>query len=178
MIKKPLILGLYVFGIALPVLSLLGSWMLAEADGTPLPAVQARQVLEKPLQYEVSVVLKLIQVYVTDKSGKPVRDLTKDEFALTDSGRRVAITEFERHDLAAAPTGVENPAREAKPALEPVGTPALNRKFVILFDFAFNTASGIKASMDAVRHFLDTEVQPEDELAFISYSMLKGFEDP
>ncbi len=174
MIKKPLILGLYVFGMALPVLSLLGSWMLANADGTPLPAVQARQVLEKPLQYEVSVVLKLIQVYVTDKSGKPVRDLTQDEFALTDSGRRVAITEFERHDLAAAPTGVENPAREAKPALEPVGTPALNRKFVILFDFAFNTASGIKASMDAVRHFLDTEVQPEDELAFISYSMLKG----
>ena len=129
---------------------------------------------QPPLKYEVSVTLKLIQVYVTDKNGKPVRDLTKDEFTLADNGQRVAITEFERHDLAAVPTGEETPVPEPAPAPAPEEAPALNRKFVILFDFAFNTASGVKASIDAARHFLDTEVQPGDELAFISYSMLKG----
>src|SRR5512137_2005867 len=65
---------------------------------------------QPPLKYEVSVTLKLIQVYVTDKSGKPVRDLTKEEFRLTDNGQPVTLSAFEKHDLAAAPTaGVEAP---------------------------------------------------------------------
>ena len=130
---------------------------------------------QPPLKYDVSVTLKLIQVYVTDKSGRPVRDLTKDEFKLTDNGRPVTISAFEKHELAAAPTArVEAPAPEPAAATEPAAAPVLNRKFVILFDFAFNTVAGIKASIEASRHFLDTEVGPDDELAFVSYSMLKG----
>jgi VWFA-related protein len=130
---------------------------------------------QPPLKYEVSVTLKLIQVYVTDKSGKPVRDLTKDEFRLTDNGRPVTISAFERHDLAAAPTaGVEAPAPDPAAAPEPAVAPVLNRKFVILFDFAFNTGHGIVAGVKAARNFLDTEVRPQDELAFVSVSMLKG----
>jgi VWFA-related protein len=135
----------------------------------------AQQSPQQPsLRYEVSVTLKLIQVYVTDKGGKPVRDLTKDEFTLTDNGQPVTITEFEKHDLVAEPVGAETPAPETKPVPMLSGTPTLNRKFVILFDFAFNTQRGVAASIKAARHFLDTEVRPEDELAFVSYSMLKG----
>jgi len=114
------------------------------------------------------VTLKLIQVYVTDKDGKPVRDLTQEDFALFDGGRPVTLTAFEKHDLAGAP------ASEAAPAPEPAAASALNRKFVIFFDFAFNTVNGVKTSIDAARHFLDTEVRPGDEVAFVSYSMLKG----
>jgi len=143
-------------------------------SGVPAASSQESQAPAKPLQYDVAVTLKLIQVYVTDKDGKPVRDLTSKEFSLFDNGRPVTISAFERHDLASAPTGGAAPVLESRPAPEPVETPALNRKFIILFDFAFNTVSGVKASLDAARHFLDTEVQPEDELAFISYSMLKG----
>ncbi len=136
----------------------------------------AHQSPQQPaLKYEVSVTLKLVQVYVTDKSGQPVRDLTRDEFTVTDNGKRVVISAFERHDLAAAPmAGVEAPAPEPAPAPASNEAPSLSRKFVILFDFAFNTASGVKAGIVAARHFLDTEVRPEDELAFVSYSMLKG----
>ncbi|RPJ03380.1 MAG: VWA domain-containing protein, partial [Candidatus Aminicenantes bacterium] len=142
--------------------------------GAPAASPQVAQSPAKPLQYDVAVTLKLIQVYVTDKDGKPVRDLTSEEFSIFDNGRPVTISAFERHDLAAAPTGVASPAPEAATAPEPVEAPTLNRKFVIFFDFAFNTASGVKASLDAARHFIDAEVQPDDELAFISYSMLKG----
>ncbi|MGZ5424657.1 MAG: hypothetical protein ACXWH4_08890, partial [Candidatus Aminicenantales bacterium] len=35
--------------------------------GTPRPQSQDAQALTKPLQYEVAVVLKLVQVRVTDK---------------------------------------------------------------------------------------------------------------
>ncbi len=126
----------------------------------------------KPLRYDVAVTLKLIQVYVTDKNGKPVRDLTREDFSLFDSGRPVALTAFEKHDFSGAPAAEAAPA--PAPAAEQATPPALNRKFVILFDFAFNSHSGVRASIDAVRHFLDTEVRPGDEVAFVSYSMLKG----
>lgn len=140
-----------------------------------LPGEAARQSPQQPpLQYQVSVTLKLIQVYVTDKSGKTIQDLTKDDFTLYDNGKPVTITEFERHKLAPVSPGAEAPPPEAKPGPAPVEARTIHRKFIILFDFAFNTARGVAASIDAARHFLDSEVRPEDELAFLSYSMLKG----
>ena len=112
---------------------------------------------------------------MTDKSGKPVRDLTRDEFTLIDNGKPVTITEFEKHDLAAAPTaGVEAPAPEPAAVPEQAVAPALNRKFIILFDFAFNTGHGVKASVEAARRFIDATVVPGDELAFASFSMFDG----
>jgi VWFA-related protein len=130
---------------------------------------------QPPLKYEVSVTLKLIQVYVTDKSGKPVRDLTKDEFKLTDNGKPVTFSAFEKHDLAAAPkTGVAALAPEPAAAAVPREAPVLGRKFIIFFDYAFNTGHGVKASLVAARQFLDTVVRPDDELAFASFSMFDG----
>ena len=67
------------------------------------PILNPESVLEKKeqkgLQYEVTVVLKLIQVYVTDKEGNPVTDLDKSEFTIFDNGEFKEITEFERHIL-------------------------------------------------------------------------------
>jgi hypothetical protein len=45
-------------------------------------AVQEAQQQQTQLRHEVKVMLKLIQVYVTDNKGKPVLDLTKDDFLL------------------------------------------------------------------------------------------------
>ena len=47
-----------------------------------------------PLQHEVTVTLKLIQVYVSDRDGNPVLDLTKDDFLLYDNGRPMTVTDF------------------------------------------------------------------------------------
>jgi VWFA-related protein len=153
---------------------LAGLVLLGLPPGIAPSTKQSQQTPAKPLQYDVAVTLKLIQVYVTDKDGKPVRDLTSTEFKLTDNGKPVTITAFEKHDLAAAPAGAAAPVPEAVPVTEPATAPALSRKFIILFDFAFNTAHGIVAGVQAARHFLDTEARPGDELAFISYSTLKG----
>lgn len=76
-------------------------WLLGLA-GTALLLLQAAgSVLaqQAPLRHEVSVTLKLVQVYVTDKSGRPVADLTRDDFRVFDGGKRVAVTEFERHEV-------------------------------------------------------------------------------
>jgi len=127
-----------------------------------------------PLQHEVSVILKLIPVHVTDKGGKPIRDLNKDEFAITDNGSPVAVSAFEKHELAASPVGIRTPAPRTTEATGSSPDRFLNRRFILLFDFAFNTGHGIVASVTAARRFLQTEVQPGDEIALISYSMLRG----
>jgi VWFA-related protein len=139
------------------------------------PPGQEIENLQKPLQYEVAVTLKLIQVYVTDKKGNPVMDLTQDDFIVFDNGRPVTITEFERHDLFAAPptSEIETPDEclVSTPATPPQ---TMNRKFFLFIDFAFNNQKGVDKSVKAALHFLDTQLTPGDEVALLSCSMMRG----
>jgi len=68
--KKPLVGFLAFFGI------LVGSYL-----GIGLRAQETKQQPTQ-LKHEVKVTLKLVQVYVTDKKGNPVLDLTKDDILL------------------------------------------------------------------------------------------------
>ncbi|MCX6577166.1 MAG: VWA domain-containing protein [Candidatus Aminicenantes bacterium] len=132
---------------------------------------------QKPVEYEVAVTVKLIQVYVTDKKGKPVRDLTKEDFIVTDSGRPVKLSEFEKHLLEVAAEKIAPPPPKEKEQVvtTPIPPPeALSRKFFLFFDFAFNNQRGVRKSKEAALHFIDTEVKPDDEVGLISYSMLNG----
>jgi len=133
------------------------------------------QEVNRPLQYEVSVVLKLIQVAVIDKKGQPVRDLDRDDFLVYDNGRPVEITAFERHSIRLGPARPEDkptvPEAPAKPGAE---ARALTRKFFFLFDFAFNNPRGIGKAKEAALGFLDTKVGPEDEVAVLTYTMVRG----
>jgi VWFA-related protein len=134
--------------------------------------VQARPA-QTQLQHEVKVTLKLIQVYVTDKKGNPVLDLTKDDFLVFDEGQKKELTEFERHVLnlpgakeGAAPEVVETPAPPARELMP--------RKFFLFFDFAFNNAIGIEKARKAALYFIDAQLQPQDEVGIISYSAMKS----
>jgi uncharacterized protein YpmB len=62
---------------------------------------------ETELQHQVSVTLKLVQIYVTDKKGFPVVDLNKEDFTIQDNGDKKQITEFERHILHLPPSETE-----------------------------------------------------------------------
>ncbi len=146
--------------------------------GPPRSQAQDVRALTKPLQYEVSVVLKLIQVRVTDKKGNPVPDLTREDFAVTDNGTPVVLTEFERHaigtpvpDAAAGdePKPLDAPSRPDASAARPAG-----RKYFLFFDFAYNNVRGILKAQTAALHFLETVVRPEDELAVLTYSAVGG----
>jgi VWFA-related protein len=119
--------------------------------------------------HDVSVTLKLVQIYVTDKKGNPAPGLTAADFEITDDGKPVSITDFEYH-AAVFPGATDNaPAQATAPA------PAkLNRKFFLWFDFGFNDPSGIKRAKAAGLHFMDTQIRPEDQVALLSSSSLKG----
>ncbi len=144
-------------------------------DSASQEAVQ----FQKPLQHEVSVTLKLVQVYVTDKKGKPVQDLQKSDFIVYDNGQRKEITDFEKHILNRPPVKAEPQPAEEKivpTTLPPPDQviPAITRKFFLLLDFAFNNQQGVNKSKEAALHFIDTEIMPDDQVGLLSYSMLKG----
>jgi VWFA-related protein len=142
------------------------------------PASQETQALTKPLQYEVSVVLKLISVHVTDKKGNPVNDLTREDFTVTDNGSPVVLTEFERHALGPAAPEVAPEARpeaEAeKSRPEAAAVRPASRKFFLFFDFAYNNVRGVLKARNAALHFMDTVVSPGDEVAVLTYSAVGG----
>ena len=158
---------------------LFGPTSLASPSAPRSGPADTPQALTKKPQHEVSVVLKLIQVYVTDKKGRPVDDLALGDFAATDNGQPVVLTEFERHALADVPAGEGLPGEEAPAPQRPGSSdrrtdPAATRKFFLFFDFAFNNARGLVKAKTAALHFLDTKVSPGDEIGVLTYTMLKG----
>ncbi len=125
---------------------------------------------QETLQYEVTVTLKLIQVYVIDKKGNPVTDLKKSDFELYDNRKPVEITEFEKHILYLA----EKKAQEIKSSVSLKTPSRMNRKFFLFFDIAFNDEQGIMRSKKAALHFIDTQLHPKDEVGVFSFSVKKG----
>jgi VWFA-related protein len=153
------------------ILLVLGSLCLiaglfSQSSSVPQEAVRP----QKPLQYEARVTIKLIQVIVVDKQGKPVTNLRKEDFVLTDNGQEMKLTEYERHMLSL-------PSAEAPVEERVVSTPLqaprlLNRKFFLFFDFAYNNPAGVRKMGETARRFLDTQVLPTDEIGVVSYSLL------
>ena len=125
---------------------------------------------ETKFQYEVQVTLKLVQIYVTDKKGNPVLDLTKDDFLIFDEGKPQKTTEFEKHVLVQE----EEPQPEVPKIQGPPAQELMPRKIFFLFDFAFNNGLGLEKSRKAVIHFIDSELQPTDEISLLSYSAIKS----
>jgi len=135
---------------------------------------------QEALQHEVAVTLKLVQVFVTDKKGNPVIDLTKDDFILYDSGKLKKITDFEKH-LLAEHEKLAKPEKKLEEKLDETELAPrrkiplkMNRKFFLLLDLERNDGLGIINSKKAALHFIDTQVQPTDEVGILSNSPLGG----
>jgi VWFA-related protein len=144
-------------------------------SGGQKPSAQVKtKAAEAPLQHQVTVTLKLIQVFVTDAKGKSAFDLERSDFVLYDNGAPQTITDFEKHVLAAPaaePAGVE-----AAPAPPPArdAAPLLSRKFIFFIDYGRNDLEGLGKSRKAAVEFLDTKVQKDDEVALFSFSTASG----
>lgn len=134
---------------------------------------------QEGLQEQVVVTLKLVQVHVADKKGNPITDLTKDDFILYDNGKLQKITDFEKHFLlkpgkpVIPDEKVEETVVETELPPSPLKIPSrMNRKFIFLFATA--GPSKIVKSKNAARRFIDTQIQPTDEVGVMSYNWMSG----
>jgi VWFA-related protein len=132
-----------------------------------LPAAQE-------LQHEVTVTLKLIQVYVTDSQGNPVTDLQVSDFVLFDNGRSQNITDFEKHLLPQTAAEVDETLTETPVPVSKVGSLRMNRKFFLIIDLFRNDLPGMKQAKKAALHFIETQLLPADEIALLTYSQNHG----
>lgn len=139
-------------------------WILFCSTLLAASIVGQEQEITDPAQHETSVTLKLIQVHVSDKDGNPVQNLTQEEFTLYDNGQLMTLTEFEIHQA--------KPKEKSEKV--PRETPRLNRKFFLLLDAYRNDAPGLKKARTTALHFINTQVQPTDELGLLTYSIGKG----
>ncbi len=132
------------------------------------------QDLSKQLRSDVTVTVKLIQAYVTNKDGKPVTDLTAADFEVTDNGKPVAITHFEKHIVGGGQIASPAPVQPASSQPQPVQAPRLSRKFFLFFDFAFIDQRSARKAREAGLQFIDNEVKPGDEVGVLSFSSMRG----
>ncbi len=153
-------------------LVLMAGLMSGGVAAGPHLRAQANAEAQKPLQYNVTVTLKLVQVYVSGKDGRPVGDLDASEFEVFDNGRSMPITHFEKHMLGSPEEAAVKPAPEAPP--ESGKTPELGRKFLLLFDFAFIEPQGVLKAREAGLHFIDAELRPGDEVGVLTYTSMRG----
>jgi len=151
----------FIFGLFLPT---------GIFKGTELAAQAKTKAVQESYQHEVTVTLKLVQVFVADRQGNPALDLDKPDFLLYDNGKLQTITDFERHFLSAPETQLE----ETRPSPGRHLPFLMNRKFIFLIDYESNDLEGIAKSRNAARQFIDTRVQPDDEIALFSYSSFRG----
>ncbi len=124
------------------------------------------QELPKELQikpkHEVTVAVKLIQVYVTDKDGIPARELTADDFEIYDNNKLVPAIHFEKHFI------------EETTDTSAADRPALNRKFILFFDLAFTDARGLLKAKEAALSFMESSILPTDEISLLTYTANRG----
>lgn len=139
----------------------------------PVCAQQEKKT-QSELQHEVTVVLKLIQVHVTDRKGHPITDLEPADFVLRDNGKVHAITDFERHIQPPHPETREEAVEETVPAAARDVAGQLNRKLIFVFDLARSSVQGLSKSKDTALHFLDTQVLPSDEIGVVTFSQTNG----
>jgi len=146
---------------------------LAGLSGTRGLASQPKPKAEQPrepLQYKVIVIRKLIHVIVTDRKGKPVSDLRKDEFVLFDNGQEKTITEFDNHTLS-LPGEERRPTAAAPIEKAPApAAPLMSRTFFILFDLVFADPGGFRLGRQAAVRLLEKDLRPGDQIGVLSFS--------
>ncbi len=115
-----------------------------------------------------------LRVVVTDKSGRVIDTLKKEDFELIDDGRPQEINFFslERILPASAPsTPGETVAREAAPA---EAASSVTRTVVFFVDTIHLTASDMPMVKQSLRRFLSQQVSDQDMVALITSSGALG----
>lgn len=115
---------------------------------------------------EVQVTLVEVPVTVVDRDGNPLRGLTKENFELSDDGKKVPIEYFEVLDLPELAAKKRNPA-------EPL-PPAATRHFVLMFDLANSSPGTIHRAGEAAKIFLQEQLGATDLAAISTFSVETG----
>jgi VWFA-related protein len=120
---------------------------------------------------EVSIVN--LDCIVTDKSGRRVRHLNRDDFEILENGKRQPVTNFaEFSDDAVTADASSSPSpegREQSSAANAGLTPATKRTIVIFADDFFAERFSIAPIVGSLKALLSAEIRPGDAVSVIAW---------
>src|ERR1051325_641623 len=154
----------------------------AAAQNAAAPVSQdAQKAARQEEVVKIGVTLVQIDAIVTDKQGRQVSDLGKDDFEVYEDGKRQLITNFSYFKTASAeappviapPTAVKGGAPVPPVTLKP---PQVRRSIALVIDDAseFMTVAAIVSIRDALRKFVDEQMQLGDLVAILRDSSGMG----
>jgi len=123
--------------------------------------------LSHGLVERVETELVLIEAYVTDKNGRPIENLTADDFTLVVDGKASPIASFEFVRLPDA--GADLPGAVAAEADAAPPAAGRARRFVLFFDDGTSDPQGLAAARHAAEDLLASGFTPSDEVALATY---------
>ena len=138
-------------------------WLLI---GFSLLAVAAQKQDQAPLiRVETQVVL--VDLVATDRNGRPVKDLRREEVEVFENGKKQPLAFFQRIDAA----GLDAPPTEAveagdEEAPQPLAEPYSNRPTPFLFVLDLNSMNqaGLEHTKRSIRDFLNSEWRGRESL--------------
>ena len=122
-----------------------------------------------PGAFKSRITLVPVDVRVLDKQGRPVTDLTREDFHIFEDGRPQDITEFEHVTLTAnSATAAAGDSPALRRAVGPDLTAPTGRVF--LFVLGRGRLQYPTKILDALVEFVDTRLLPQDHAAVIAYN--------
>jgi VWFA-related protein len=154
------------------VLLLTNSFAPASAQDQPQPPQQP------PSRYSVRVTseLVLVNVVVRDKHGNLIRGLKKEDFTVSEDGKRQDISTFDYENVDELTTAGPNESTVTGSAPGGLLRPANNSEFqardrrlmLLFFDFSGMDPEQIERAVDSAKKFVSTKMLPADMIALVS----------
>jgi len=130
-----------------------------------LLAVCLPLLAQTPYVEKIEVQVTNVDVVVTDRDGKPVVGLTKDDFSVFEDGKPQPISNF--YEIRAS----QQNAILSSPDEPPPETPheMRHRRFVFFLD-SFSLGLERNGVLTSMRHFVETQMEPTDEATIVTWN--------
>src|SRR5258708_29487975 len=149
----------------MPTLRAVASCLLAVPLLAQTPASNAQKPgTPKPLSELVTVDYVEVPVNVVDRSGDPIRGLTKANFEIYDNRKRVEVSSFETIDFTSQESLLKN-----------ANSPAAHRAFLLVFDLGYSSPKSLERAQEAARTFVTKNVQRGDLVGVATLDALGGY---
>jgi len=153
----------------LSILAVLSVVLAGSPSAEQAPAAQRPSASPPPISFGVEVRYVEVDAIVTDKGGKPVRDLTREDFEIREDDKPQQVELAALVDLEPPPLAKRPPAL-VEPDVRNNARPFEGRLYVIVLDDLHTAALRSQGVKKAARRFIEQYLGDDDLAAVVHTS--------